>query len=165
MKFAQYMYTPPTPTRLNSTVVSRRRSVVCIGYNRFKYMPMLPYTATTLSQHLVPMRQWVMPSPPNFIIWGDSKKNFGAILRGPGHLGDCMSARGQVKNLGCTRTSRTGSLAYNHPRRSTQPPTLRTRDGKWISHFALSSLLSISYKKAQQSWQTSALAMHLSLAR
>jgi len=56
-------------TQLDSCIASA--SAVCIWRNRFKYMPMLPYTATTvLSQHLVPRDSESPAVPSKSHIWG-----------------------------------------------------------------------------------------------
>jgi len=51
-------------------------SAVCIGHNIFKYMPMLPYTATTLSQHLVPRDSESPTVPSKFHNLGGQQKIF-----------------------------------------------------------------------------------------
>jgi len=54
---------------------------------------MLPYTASTLNQHLVPRNSGPPPSRSNFAIWGTAKKIFGAPSPPPQTL-DEVSATG-----------------------------------------------------------------------
>ena len=74
MKFAKAQYTPPTPTRLNSTVASRRRRRCVLGIIDLSIC-LCYHTATTLSQRSVPRESESTAVPSKFHNLGGQQKN------------------------------------------------------------------------------------------